>query len=266
MSEVVGEFVNATHKLRQIRKEHAPAIKAHMAVKKAAQLALYNHMDTRNVTCVAVSEGPLAGQFVRMKTNRSTRAITDEVIHVALHAVPDDVLTGNSLDEAVDLILTEVQRARTVQRKYVAFDTSAERGCEKVESPSIAEHATAYAQATDGLKAARAELNVAIGDRPAQLREHEAATAAWMGDDKTPVHINLNRDKYFVRQKESKRKPRVTAQVIGDVARKALGRARKHAGSVGDLRATLAQDILRRLASLPREVVKRVTLDRKPNL
>ena len=87
-----------------------------------------------------------------------------------------------------------------------------------------------------------------------------------MGDDKTPVHINLNRDKYFVRQKESKRKPRVTAQVIGDVARKALGRARKHAGSVGDLRATLAQDILRRLASLPREVVKRVTLDRKPNL
>ena len=258
MSEAVREFVVATHELSKIRKEHAPTIKAHMVAKKAAQLALYNHMDTRNVTCVAVSEGPLAGQFVRMKTNRSTRAITDEVIHVALHAVPDDVLTGNSLDEAVDLILTEVQRARTVQRKYVAFDTSAERGCEKVESPSIAEHATAYAQATDGLKAARAELKNAIGDRPAQLREHEAATAAWMGDDERPVHINLKKPggKYYVRQKESKRRPRVTAQVLGDVARRALRRARKGAGSVGDLRATLAQEILHRLASLPRDLVK----------
>ena len=48
----------------------------------------------------------------------------------------------NSIDAAADLILTEVQRARTVQRKYVAFDTAAERGCEKVESPLIAEHAT----------------------------------------------------------------------------------------------------------------------------
>jgi hypothetical protein len=156
MSEVVREFVVATHELSKIRKEHAPNIKAHMVAKKASQLALYNHMDTRNVTCVAVSEGPLAGPFVRMKTNCSTRAITDEVIHVALHAVPDDVLTGNSLDESVDLILTEVQRARSVQRKYVAFDTSAKRGCEEVESPLIAEHATAYAQAIDGLKAARA--------------------------------------------------------------------------------------------------------------
>ena len=200
---------------------------------------------------------------MRMKTNRSTRALTDKVVHAALNAVPDDVLTGNSIDAAADLILTEVQRARTVQRKYVAFDTAAERGCEKVESPLIAEHATAYAQATDGLKAARAELKNAIGDRPAQLREHEAATVAWMGDDKNPVRITFNRDKYYVRQKESKRRPRVTTQVLGDVARRALRRARKGAGSVGDLRATLAQDILRRLASLPRDVVKRVTLDHR---
>ena len=63
---------------------------------------------------------------------------------------------------------------------------------EKVENPLIAEHATAYAQATDGLKAARAELKVDIGDRPAQLREREAATAAWLGDDKTPLSITLS--------------------------------------------------------------------------
>ena len=66
------------------------------------------------------------------------------------------------------------------------------------------------------------------------------------------------------RQKESKRRPRATAQVLGDVARRALRRARKGAGSVGDLRATLAQEITcrkssiaaHRLASLPRDLVK----------
>ena len=137
MSEVVRDFVVATHELRQIRKEHAPTIKAHMVAKKAAQLALYNHMDARNVTCVAVSEGPLAGQYARIKTNRSIRALTDTIVHAALDAVSNDVLMGNSIDEAADRISTEVQRARTVQRKYVAFDTAAERGCEKVENRPV---------------------------------------------------------------------------------------------------------------------------------
>ena len=177
----IEPFIVATRELQVLRSDHAPAIKKHRDAKAAAQQALHDSMDACNVTCVAAG----GGQYARIKTNRSIRALTDKVIHAALDAVPDDVLTGNSIDDAADAISAEVQRARTVQRKYVAFDKAVERGCDAVENPLVAEHATAYARATAAFKAAGAELKTAIGDRPAQLREHAAAAAAWLGEHGT---------------------------------------------------------------------------------
>ena len=177
----IEPFIMATRELQVLRSDHAPAIKKHRDAKAAAQQALHNSMDACNVTCVTAG----GGQYARIKTNRSIRALTDKVIHTALDAVPDDVLTGNSIDDAADAISAEVQRARTVQRKYVAFDKAVERGCDAVENPLVAEHATAYARATAAFKAAGAELKTAIGDRPAQLREHAAAAAAWLGEHGT---------------------------------------------------------------------------------
>ena len=250
----IEPFIVATRELQVLRSDHAPAIKKHRDAKAAAQQALHDSMDACNVTCVTAG----GGQYARIKTNRSIRALTDKVIHTALDAVPDDVLTGNSIDDAADAISAEVQRARTVQRKYVAFDKAVERGCDAVENPLVAEHATAYARATAAFKAAGAELKTAIGDRPAQLREHAAAAAAWLGEHGTQKltltgggHSANPNGEFTLRQKTSKRTPRVTTEVLGDMTRKALRRARKGAENARDVRATLALELRRRLAGLP---------------
>ena len=265
-SSPIREFVVATRELQGIRTEHAPAIKACRDAKTGAQLRLEASMRAHNVTCI-----PVGDQWARMKTNRSVRAITDGIIHEALDDVPDDILMGDSVDDAADAVASHVQRRRTVHRPYVAFDTVPQRGCAPVECPPIiTEAAEAYARSMETLEAARAELKTAVGDRPARMRDHQAAVMAWFGTDESSQKVTLGlsgggESTVFVRRKESKRKPRITTEMIGDLTRKALRRARKGAVNAREVRIALVDELVRRIGSLPRETTSMVTLDRGRN-
>ena len=95
-SHPIRDFIVATRSIKEIRAEHAPALKQCRETKRATQEALQRVLRAHNTTCVPVDD-----QYVRLKTQRSARAVTEEVIRTAL-------------DDAAAAMAADVQRVHTV--------------------------------------------------------------------------------------------------------------------------------------------------------
>ena len=264
----IKTFIVATRELNDIRKAHASTLKTCRETKAATQGQLHSLLQSSNASCVPVGDS----LFARVKTNRSQRTITEPMVKEAIEGIPTGILLNSTLDDAVNTVTAAIQQARPVLRSFAALEKHPERGYKELEpQPLVLEAAEQYTAAAEKLKEARATLKAAIGNRPAELKRHERDVSDWLGSN-TSQKVDLtiraggighatfpSKATFYVRKKETRRRPRITVDMMDEFIRKALGHARRTPDNVRD---ALAADVLRRLGAVASVASVRVTLDR----
>ena len=257
MTDKIRDFITTTCKIKSIRAAHAPELKLCRETKQATQDTLLRVLMAHGATCV-----PVGDQYIRIKTSRSKRAITEDIARTALSAVPSAVLEAGSLDEAAAAVAHEVHQVRTFEKEYAAFDKMPERGGPtNLADPSpIQEAAEAYATATTAYQEATAAQKLDLGEHPEQLKAHERRALDFLGEEKS-LRVNLtgaDTGTFYVRRKETKKRPPITVETLTALAKTAVRRVRRDHASVD--RDAIVAELLSCIEKMPRTVSTRVTL------
>lgn len=267
MTECIADFIRGTRQIQSIRAEHAPRLKSCRAAKKTAQARLHGLLKQHEVSCVGLGND----KYARIKTCRSMRALVPGMVVDAVGRLPMTDILGASLEVTVGNLVADLQRVRCVNREYAAIESIPGRDGVGVVPDAAAvatrEAADGYRQAVDALKESTRAMKVDIGGTPVALREHEAEVTKWLdAEGLQSQHLTLDEQgvtgKFYLRRKESKRKPRIDVKTIGALATKALRSARRSGSDGDDIRAAFAQELLRQIQAIPSTVVSKITLDR----
>ena len=196
------------------------------AEKKEARDAMLEQLVANGVACYVVPDAPGGAVYVRLKTYSNQAAISAELLADALDELDDELPSGDAL--SVEL-LAAIKAKRVVSKRYADVSTTAPQGAAFVDADDAMRALCArYAAASKELAA----LEKALKAKVAPLKENAKREGAIVTSFMARASIASQRvnvagadgcsQTYFIRRKQSQKRPRITNQLLEQVVRASI--------------------------------------------
>ena len=261
----IKAYCTIARQIETAKQQFQQGIKQHKLEADTHRVNLLQMMQANNISCIPFENG-----YARIKVNNSMRAVTKEVLVDALQLLTRELVEAEKKehpnDPLVYAILKLIQSRRTKTKEYVEF-------CKykpKTFQPSpinerVSETCARWRTAKKQVEEVKKIQKDATKDLIEQQKSCELLVKQFMDRaDLTTQRVNINErtgktQTYFIKNKVSTTKPRVTKKIIETSLRNAL----QQIGSVEEVlqhKVRLASVIFDELANRPAKSKKSVKL------
>lgn len=229
----IKTYCTVARQIEQTKQGFQQGLKQHKLEADAHRTTLFELMKASNITCLPYGKG-----YARIKLNNSMRAVTREVVEDALGLLTKELVDeekqknpASAGDALIQVILHLIQSRRTKTKEYVEFSKFKPKDFNRANQPineRVEKACADWQAAKQKVDSVKQTQTHATRDLVEQQKSCEILVKQFMDRaELSSQRININErngrtQTYFIKNKVSTTKPRITKDLIQKTVIQAL--------------------------------------------